>query len=107
MRENDTIASTSSLLVELERQRRRLAGSAAELERGRRHLMKLAVWGVHRRFPAAYLAEASGLDPDAIVEAHRVAVATGAPEVTRTWVLRDGMLCLPEPSTDAPRWRIG
>jgi hypothetical protein len=104
MRESDT--STSALLVELERQRRRLAGSASELERARRHLLKLAVWGLHRRFPVDYLAEASGLPPDEIVDAHRTAVATGAPEVTREWVLRDGVLHLPNPVDDSHRWRI-
>ena len=109
MRDDDATGSTStsSLLVELGRQRRRLAGSEADLERARRHLLKLAVWGLHRGFPAAYLAEAAGLAERDIVGAHRAAVAAGAPEVARDWVLRDGMLCLPELGDDSQRWRIG
>lgn len=99
-------SGTSDLLTELERRRRRLAGSLAEIETARRHLLTLAVWGLHQRHAVSYLAEASGLDPDEIVDAHRVAVAARAPEVTRDWVLRDGVLCLPEPADDSLRWRI-
>lgn len=102
MREN----GRSALLVELERRRRELDGSVAEIESARRQLLKLTVWGLHRRFAAAYLAEASGLPEREIVDAHRAAVAGSAPEVTREWVLRDGVLCLPAPDDDAPRWHI-